>query len=727
MESSTFIRNPQIFLRVTKTTRFKMLLLQTSDWQYRRTACIFVLESANPGTHVTGLRNEDIVTRSHLSMSVVELEVTLEPMSWPYIIVCSHTNSLEGYYTLVVEGSDEFLLRTMDNCIAWFEPPLSHRTLICGEWKGSSAAGTIVDEETGQINRHWIYSPQFPIIISETTRCLLTMRKTKAEALMMGVIVVKSWYERGRYDNYQLQEEDVIAQYLDYTSMDEFEMRMFLHPRKEPYIIIPLVNIKGRESTFEIMLESDQLIERVEFFETESFEFFGKGTWIRRKSGGLPTDSNFYNCPQFLIQVSKDVSISIYLEQLVEIGMLVNACFYIIRGSKKITKSSFDKNNIIFQRTWSLSALIHSEVTLKKGSYIIIPCPRTSTFGRDIPIILRVISSDVDGISMEELKNKGSFIYEKILDGEWNMITSGGRRSSSGFFFNPQYEMIIAEDRTHIEITLDTSDNEMMTPGSFFIFRQYEGMDWDGNFADTSEEGIVFHAEISSGTSVTSILNFDKGNYRILCASLVPGKSGYYRLRLNSTKPFEASALRQPFFTESIEESLDSDQCGWEPEDPHFDNNPRYKLMPVNNDQNVSEETIIFVHIELLGQAERPATPIGAINNRNAIRLLVYDGFSDDNIRYVSSACEIHCSSLFMTLQRATAATRSIVVASRPGIQANFRITVQSSSQAFHIVPDTKVKQREIGEIGLEDVDEEEEQKGRGNSELSTIESADGL
>lgn len=230
--------------------------------------------------------------------------------------------------------------------------------------------------------------------------------------------------------------------------------------------------------------------------------------------------------------------------------MFVTAGCYIFKGASKITRDNYFSHEIIFQKPAAYSSMLQIKITLQQGEYIIVPYPRTTSYGSTISTQLSVCCKDEFAIQLEpspETKEHFSVkgFMTQQLQGIWHGITSGGSPECSGFFNNPQF-LVIAKNKTKIQFVLEKTSKHWMPMGLYIVRCAHDRRIQKADFNRSGAVVGKINFTTGSTTLIRTKLTLLPGFYTVIAASKVEGRGGDFMLTVKSDKIVEFSQHASP-------------------------------------------------------------------------------------------------------------------------------------------------------------------------------------
>lgn len=240
----------------------------------------------------------------------------------------------------------------------------------------------------------------------------------------------------------------------------------------------------------------------------------------------------------------------------------------------------------------SFSASINARAKLVKGDYVIISAPRTSHFGSNIPVQIRVTTVDPNAIKLEgspesvESFDTTGFIVTKV-NGEWEGFSSGGDQDAPGFYNNPQFVLTVQE-KTQVEVVLQRLSDHWF-PMAFFVILSNHGERITKKEILQKTSSVIGKVAFTSGIpdTVSSKYVLLPGKYIILAASKVEGRQGFFTLSVKSSTKVELKpAAKLEYNKYTLERGFIGGKYGIRISDKHFYLNPVFHVY-VNSTSHV--------------------------------------------------------------------------------------------------------------------------------------------
>ncbi|KAI1003880.1 Calpain-like protease [Podosphaera aphanis] len=126
--------------------------------------------------------------------------------------------------------------------------------------------------------------------------------------------------------------------------------------------------------------------------------------------------------------------------------------------------------------------------------------------------------------------------YHSVLNGIWNLRTSGGNANCSSYAVNPQYSIFIPS-RADLVLMLEADQQDL----AVHVQLLWGCGDRVTNVA--SKDIVVDSGEYRHGYAFASILGVIAGKYTIVCSTFRSGQLGNFTLRVDSSVACEVKAL----------------------------------------------------------------------------------------------------------------------------------------------------------------------------------------
>eukprot|EP01127_Copromyxa_protea_P012816 TRINITY_DN3368_c0_g1_i1.p1 TRINITY_DN3368_c0_g1~~TRINITY_DN3368_c0_g1_i1.p1 ORF type:complete len:647 (+),score=146.86 TRINITY_DN3368_c0_g1_i1:631-2571(+) len=353
----TWVNNPQIFLRVTQEATIDFSLFQPVVADKKLSISFYVFKTHSPSAKrlVRSYNDSDIVCEAYFSSlkpSKVHKSATLAASPNPYVIVP---------VTFIPGDESPFILQLKSNVTVEATPIAKQNEwpTIEGEWTSSTAGGCTNFSSFSKNNMYLCR-------IKNQTKATFHVSNVKASAISdsISVYVLRAPGEGQKLREYN---SNLLVASGQFVSSHEGHVTVNLKPGS--YLIVPCTFNPNSLGCYTLRVLSEDTVEPLVLLPEVSY-VVQKGVWKGSTAGGsFNYPESWKNNPQYLLKIKKELTITIVLTQAADnkekafsIGWSLTA------GSSRLTEPSS-----VATASYRPSLSIVEEVTLKPGSYVVVP------------------------------------------------------------------------------------------------------------------------------------------------------------------------------------------------------------------------------------------------------------------------------------------------------------------------------------------------------------------